>query len=75
MILMEIILGIDLIDEKSQKKNREKYKVPHAILVLLLSVIVLFKLVAGILMILENGVSGWPMVIIYPFLKYLYRFH
>jgi len=52
-------------------KNRDKYKVPHAILVLLLSVIVLFKLIAGVLVVLENGWSWWPMIFIYPFLNIL----
>lgn len=51
--------------------KRNKYKTAHAILVILLSIVVLFKLLAGIFLVIEKGISWSPMIIFYPFIYFI----
>lgn len=48
--------------------KRNNYKTAHAVLVILLAVIVLFKVLAGVFVVIENGIRWTPMIIVYPFI-------
>lgn len=48
--------------------KRNNYKTAHAVLVILLAIIVLFKVLAGVFVVIENGIRWTPMIIAYPFI-------
>lgn len=48
--------------------KRNNYKTAHAVLVILLAIIVLFKVLAGVFVVIENGIRWTPMIIVYPFI-------
>lgn len=48
--------------------KRNNYKTAHAVLVILLAIIVLFKVLTGVFVVIENGIRWTPMIIVYPFI-------
>lgn len=48
--------------------KRNNYKTAHAVLVILLAIIVLFKVLTGVFVVIENGIRWTPMIIAYPFI-------
>lgn len=52
-------------------KVREKYRTLNIILIVLLSLTVLFKMLAGIPIIIENGIKWFPVLFILPIINIL----
>ncbi len=50
-------------------ENRQKYKAAQIILIVLLSVTILFKMFAGIPIIIENGIKWWPIIFLLPIIN------
>tara|TARA_B110000211_G_C13846582_1_gene450301 strand:+ start:68 stop:640 length:573 start_codon:yes stop_codon:yes gene_type:complete len=49
--------------------SRNKYKTPHTILLILLGISILFKMIAGLPIVLEKGINWLPIIFLLPIIN------
>ncbi len=55
-------------------ENREKYKIPHTILIMVCLLTIIFKMLAGIPIVIERGINWLPIIFLFPIINIIFTY-